>query len=550
MFLSGQHFFFYSSLTLLAFLATSFEVTAASPDQQSEPGKETVHKGQDYVDNQLPLSGMTTMELQNEVNKGNYMAALQLALYWRLKVDGGKNMSLESIEANYQTQKWLEKAQPSDHPVVALYQAVQHENSKIWDAQGTLPQNVQQTLEDCKTLARQGNFEAIEALSNLIQPDEQETRLWVKALKRKVEQDHNMEAAAQLANLCLFSIAGNTQDPQIGLYYAELAAKANNIEGMFILGKALRYGMGDSDRTDEGIQWLQKAAQLGHVNAIKILLNDVHLADETQESQDIVRQEQEWEKLLCKRGQVDTLVARGLDLIEQKEHLNEGVVLLQRAADQDSFEAIEALAQYYEELSHNTPEDENKAALEANKAYRLAEKLAEKGGVQGMIRLAEYYERGFGTAKDFGKTIEWLQKASAMDSQRAKIKYARCLLNGIGGKVDKQKAFDLLSEVKEDAPDTPDLDFMLGYMYEEGFGDTPPNLAAACKYYTQGAEKGDSRAMNNLASMYETGSGMKKDLDQALKWYKKSAELGNKDAQINLKRLKSINNISVKIPEN
>lgn len=48
------------------------------------------------------------------------------------------------------------------------------------------------------------------------------------------------------------------------------------------------------------------------------------------------------------------------------------------------------------------------------------------------------------------------------------------------------------------------------------------------------AEQGDAQAQYELASMYENGRGVKKNIDDALKWYWKAAENGHVGAQIDL----------------
>ena len=74
------------------------------------------------------------------------------------------------------------------------------------------------------------------------------------------------------------------------------------------------------------------------------------------------------------------------------------------------------------------------------------------------------------------------------------------------------------------------------------------------------AKNGNSEAQYNLAVMYENGEGVKENLESALKWYKKSAQQGNKKAIETLKELgieeiqekntNSINNITNNVNEN
>jgi TPR repeat protein len=43
--------------------------------------------------------------------------------------------------------------------------------------------------------------------------------------------------------------------------------------------------------------------------------------------------------------------------------------------------------------------------------------------------------------------------------------------------------------------------------------------------------------MNNLATMYEDGPGVAKDMVEALAWYRNASVPGNENAKANLKRL-------------
>ena len=49
------------------------------------------------------------------------------------------------------------------------------------------------------------------------------------------------------------------------------------------------------------------------------------------------------------------------------------------------------------------------------------------------------------------------------------------------------------------------------------------------------ANLGNSAAQFNIACIYEGGEGIIENIDQAIYWYKKSAEQGNKGAQYKIK---------------
>jgi uncharacterized protein len=72
--------------------------------------------------------------------------------------------------------------------------------------------------------------------------------------------------------------------------------------------------------------------------------------------------------------------------------------------------------------------------------------------------------------------------------------------------------------------------YILGLMYEQGFGIAPDKgQAALC--YSKAAGKGLVEAHYRLGSLYYHGQGVPKDLEQAAECYKKAAEQGDTQAQ-------------------
>jgi len=60
------------------------------------------------------------------------------------------------------------------------------------------------------------------------------------------------------------------------------------------------------------------------------------------------------------------------------------------------------------------------------------------------------------------------------------------------------------------------------------------DFAAAHAIYLSLANQNDAKACYNLGLMYQDGDGVAKNLDEAVKWYTKSADLGYKEAQYTL----------------
>jgi len=59
----------------------------------------------------------------------------------------------------------------------------------------------------------------------------------------------------------------------------------------------------------------------------------------------------------------------------------------------------------------------------------------------------------------------------------------------------------------------------------------------AVRWYTKAAELGQREAMTGLGRCYEYGTGVDKDIDKAVEWYRKAAKLGQEMAKENLRRL-------------
>jgi len=73
----------------------------------------------------------------------------------------------------------------------------------------------------------------------------------------------------------------------------------------------------------------------------------------------------------------------------------------------------------------------------------------------------------------------------------------------------------------------------MGLMYDMGTG-VSMNFEEAVKWYQLSAEQGNADAQNNLATMYAEGEGTKKDAHKAKKLYERAAQQGNFDAPNNL----------------
>jgi uncharacterized protein len=86
----------------------------------------------------------------------------------------------------------------------------------------------------------------------------------------------------------------------------------------------------------------------------------------------------------------------------------------------------------------------------------------------------------------------------------------------------------------------PDAQYELGLNYEDQnyFIPNPMyNLKKRFYWYSKAAEMNHPEACNNLASLYEKGEGVKKNMKKALFFYKKAYQLGCSYAKNNYKLL-------------
>ncbi len=79
----------------------------------------------------------------------------------------------------------------------------------------------------------------------------------------------------------------------------------------------------------------------------------------------------------------------------------------------------------------------------------------------------------------------------------------------------------------------PSAQYEVGRRFAMGIG-IKRNYDEAVKWYMRSASHGFAPAQYRLATLYERGLGVKKDLQRSMLWYKRAAELGNVKAMHNL----------------
>ncbi|EXX58386.1 uncharacterized protein OCT59_023622 [Rhizophagus irregularis] len=169
-------------------------------------------------------------------------------------------------------------------------------------------------------------------------------------------------------------------------------------------------------------------------------------------------------------------------------------------------------------------------------AFELSKKLAEVECASGMNNLGYCYNNGIGTDINNDKAFELFKKAADLGNSYGINSLGCCYEEGIGTDANKQKAFELYKKAADLGNSTGMSN--LGYCYYGGIG-TDINEQKAFELFQEAADLGSDAAQYNLAWIYENGDGIK-DMNQAIYWYKKSAEQEYEIAQNKLKELLKI----------
>ncbi|RMF03069.1 MAG: hypothetical protein D6773_07865, partial [Alphaproteobacteria bacterium] len=165
------------------------------------------------------------------------------------------------------------------------------------------------------------------------------------------------------------------------------------------------------------------------------------------------------------------------------------------------------------------------------KAVEHFRALADAGYRSAMRRLGIAYYDGSGIAKDEKRGVEWLERAANAGDGRAAGILAEHYETG-GETIAKDKAKSdswyrrALEIYRKDAENgLYHAAYKIGEYHEFGYG-VPKNFETAREWYLRGArDDNDPNAMERLGLIYQHGRGTDVDYGEALKWYRRAADL-------------------------
>lgn len=163
-----------------------------------------------------------------------------------------------------------------------------------------------------------------------------------------------------------------------------------------------------------------------------------------------------------------------------------------------------------------------------HEAARWFKRASDLGEVEGMRLYADCLLDGLGTEVNEAEAARLYSSSMSLGDVPAKSRLADMYRKGRGvPQADLAKAFSLFQEAAKDG--FLEAQGNLGVMYMNG-ESVPPDPAKAVALWKDGAEKNDEICMVFYAMALEGGAVGASDPEEAQKWYKKAAKLGNPKA--------------------
>ena len=227
---------------------------------------------------------------------------------------------------------------------------------------------------------------------------------------------------------------------------------------------------------------------------------------------------------------------------------------LLKSAEQNYFQAQCYLSDYYSD-GIDTPIDYIKSRDWLTKAFIIAPEN-EKGNIANKIGYSFEHQN----EKDMKEAVKWYMKGVEYSNSEAEYNLAICYEEGTGIEQDNKKAFDLAVGMREKMNNNRLL--LVGRYYSAGIGTSVDNTESR-KWLMQALfsapenEKGS--IANEIGCTYEHEN--EQELKEAIKWYIKGAEHGNRAAIHNLSTFyennsgteqdnKKLFNLALKLVEN
>ncbi|MBT5632685.1 MAG: sel1 repeat family protein, partial [Nitrospina sp.] len=161
----------------------------------------------------------------------------------------------------------------------------------------------------------------------------------------------------------------------------------------------------------------------------------------------------------------------------------------------------------------STPKNSEKEGMEDNTDIIWLRKAALNGHARAQNRPAEIYEHGNGVPPSLKESSKWYGRAAHQGDDLAQFNLAR-LLEASGA---TQEALDWFHKAGKQGHLLAQAE--LGKHYKSSADDIQ-----AFKWFRLAAEQGQNSAQYHLGLMYHNGRGIPVDFQEAILWFRRSAE--------------------------
>lgn len=146
-------------------------------------------------------------------------------------------------------------------------------------------------------------------------------------------------------------------------------------------------------------------------------------------------------------------------------------------------------------------------------------------GSQVLVGLA-YQVNYLGVEQNFKEAVRWFRLAANQGHQLGQNLLAKSYFYGMGVTQDFAQAKARFKTAAEQGE--PEAQFMLASIYLDlgDYDELERNPKEAYRWFSRSAQQNYIPAYAALASLYENGFGVEKDLEVARNWYKKSCDQG------------------------
>lgn len=196
-------------------------------------------------------------------------------------------------------------------------------------------------------------------------------------------------------------------------------------------------------------------------------------------------------------------------------------------------DAGQADAQYYLAVVYDRGGAPNTDPAQGKReVMSLYEKAAAQKQTGALITLSDMYLKGLGTTPDEAKGMRYLRDAADANDPIAQYELGQFYRDGTHVKKDRTESTAWFRKASDQG--LPAATFELSRLMSSSSGQATNGSLPVLK---QAAESGYLPAMTQLGVAYHAGAGTKRDDAEAARWFQKSADKSDPEAQYYLARL-------------